>query len=43
MDTFYREWLVKGASKQAAFKTAQTAVRAEHPAPYFWAAFVLMY
>ena len=41
MDTFYREWLA-GRSKQAAFKAAQAAVRAEYPAPFYWAAFVMM-
>ena len=42
MDTFYRRWLASGASKQAAFKAAQAAVRAEYPAPFYWAAFVMV-
>jgi hypothetical protein len=41
VDTFYREWL-SGRSKQAAFKAAQAAVRAEYPAPFYWAAFVMV-
>jgi CHAT domain-containing protein len=41
MDAFYRQWL-EGKSKQEAFKEAQRRVRAEYPAPYYWASFVLM-
>ncbi|GHV92470.1 hypothetical protein AGMMS50268_29730 [Spirochaetia bacterium] len=41
MDTFYREWL-SGRSRQAAFKEAQRQVRADYPAPFYWAAFVMM-
>jgi CHAT domain-containing protein len=42
MNAFYGEWLIKGKSKQAAFKEAQRQVRVEYPAPYYWAAFVMM-
>ena len=41
MDRFYRNWL-SGMGKQAAFKAAQGAVRAQYPDPKYWAAFVLM-
>jgi CHAT domain-containing protein/Flp pilus assembly protein TadD len=41
MSTFYTEWL-SGKSKQEAFKEARRQVRAEYPAPYYWAAFVMM-
>ena len=42
MSTFYQEWLFSGKSKQEAFKEAQRKARGEYPAPYYWAAFVLM-
>ena len=41
MSIFYTEWLA-GKNKQAAFKEAQRQVRADYPAPYYWAAFVMM-
>jgi len=42
MKAFYQEWLISGKSKQEAFKEAQRQVRSEFPAPYYWAAFVMM-
>jgi len=42
MSVFYQEWLISGKSKQEAFKEAQRQLRAENPAPFYWAAFVLM-
>jgi len=42
MNTFYQEWLFSGKSKQEAFKEAQKKVRMQYPAPYYWAAFVMM-
>jgi CHAT domain-containing protein len=42
MNTFYQGWLFSGKSRQEAFKEAQRQVRAEHPEPFFWAAFVMM-
>jgi CHAT domain-containing protein len=41
MTVFYEQWL-SGRSKQEAFKEAQRRVREKYPAPFFWAAFVLM-
>jgi CHAT domain-containing protein len=41
MSAFYSEWL-SGKRKQEAFKSAQRQVRAEYPAPFFWAAFVML-
>jgi CHAT domain-containing protein len=41
MTTFFTEWL-SGKTKQDAFKTAQTKVRENFAAPYYWAAFVMM-
>ena len=41
MSAFYREWL-GGKSKQDAFKEAQRLVREKYPAPYYWAAFVML-
>jgi CHAT domain-containing protein len=41
MSAFYREWL-GGKSKQEAFKEAQSLVREKYPAPYYWAAFVML-
>jgi CHAT domain-containing protein len=41
MTAFYEGWL-GGKGKQEAFKEAQRRVRAKYPAPYYWAAFVLM-
>jgi len=42
MSTFYNEWLISGKSRQEAFKEAQKKVRAKYPAPFYWAAFVMM-
>jgi len=42
MSTFYNEWLISGKSRQEAFKEAQKKVRAQYPAPFYWAAFVMM-
>jgi len=42
MSTFYQEWLISGKSRQEAFKEAQKKVRAKHPEPFYWAAFVMM-
>jgi len=42
MSVFYEEWLFSGKSRQEAFKEAQRQVRSEFPAPYHWAAFVMM-
>jgi CHAT domain-containing protein len=41
MTTFFTEWMV-GKTKQDAFKSAQTKVREEYAAPYFWASFVML-
>jgi CHAT domain-containing protein len=41
MTAFYEGWLL-GKGKQEAFKEAQGRVRAKNPAPYYWAAFVIM-
>jgi CHAT domain-containing protein len=41
MTTFYSNWL-SGKSKQDAFKETQSEIRSRYPAPYYWAAFVLM-
>jgi CHAT domain-containing protein/Flp pilus assembly protein TadD len=42
MSVFLQEWLISGKTKQAAFKEAQRQVRAQHPEPYHWAAFVML-
>jgi CHAT domain-containing protein len=42
MSAFYSEWLVKGKSKQAAFKEARRQARAEYPAPFYRAVFVML-
>jgi CHAT domain-containing protein len=41
MTVFYEEWL-SGKGKQEAFKEARKQVRAQYPAPFYWAAFVMM-
>ena len=40
MTAFYRH-LRQGLGKAAALRAAQAEVRAEHPDPYYWAAFIL--
>lgn len=40
MEKFYTYW-IGGMSKAEALRRAQMDVRAEHPNPYYWAAFVL--
>ena len=42
MSVFLQGWLLSGKSKQEAFKGAQRQVRAKHPEPYHWAAFVML-
>jgi len=39
-ERFYSEWL-SGKSKHEAMRTAQLAVRADHPHPFYWAQFFL--
>ena len=39
MTDFYTEWM-SGKTKREAFKTAQDRIRAKHPEPYYWGAFV---
>ena len=41
MQDFYRLWL-GGSSKHEAFRQATANLRATHPSPFFWAAFVLL-
>ena len=41
MTSFFRHWL-NGKSKQAAFAQAQKEIRAQHPEPYYWGAFVML-
>jgi CHAT domain-containing protein len=41
MGEFYRRWL-GGEGKEEAFKGARGEVRALYPAPYYWAAFVML-
>lgn len=41
MQDFYRLWL-GGRSKHEAFSQAVANLRATHPSPFFWAAFVLL-
>ena len=40
MTTFYKRWLA-GADKHVAFKEAQLHVKAKHPEPFYWGAFIL--
>jgi CHAT domain-containing protein len=42
MTHFYQFWIKENLSKQQAFKQAQIALRAEYPAPYYWASFVMI-
>jgi len=42
MSIFYQELLLSGKSRKEAFKEAQRQIRAEYPAPFYWAAFVMM-
>jgi CHAT domain-containing protein len=41
MEGLYRR-LLAGATKAEALRAAQEDVRATHPEPYFWGAFVLL-
>lgn len=41
MTAFYQS-LLSGKTKLQSFKSAQQAIRAQHPNPYYWAAFVMM-
>lgn len=41
MQDFYRHWL-GGESKREAFAKAVAALRATHPNPFFWAAYVML-
>ncbi len=40
MVAFYEQWIKNGTIDQA-YQLAQQAVKADHPEPYYWAAFVL--
>jgi CHAT domain-containing protein len=43
MTDFYQQWLEKGLSIPAAFRTAQSNMQKKYPdAPYHWAGFVLV-
>jgi CHAT domain-containing protein len=37
---FYENW-IKTSNIDLAFQSAQNSVRATHPDPYYWAAFVM--
>jgi CHAT domain-containing protein len=41
MTSFFRHWL-NGKSKAVAFAQAQKEIRAQHPEPYYWGAFVML-
>ncbi|WP_227609756.1 CHAT domain-containing tetratricopeptide repeat protein [Hymenobacter translucens] len=41
MAAFYKNWL-SGQTKRAALKAAQLQIKAQHPEPYYWGAFVLV-
>jgi CHAT domain-containing protein len=41
MAYFYREWQ-QGATKSVALRRAMLNIRDRHPAPYYWAPFVLV-